>query len=159
MCSLRFENNFLTFGQVRFRFENSCLAIERVRFASKIIFLLSKVFASLRYRRKHHYRSFRSLSFRYLCHYYRIHTEITGSLRLENNFLTIEFVRFASIQKKTPLSKFTFAFRFHIVAITTTIQNVYFRFQSFYNIKYRLQRKVEISVRNGELLTIYSSAV
>ncbi len=31
--------------------------IERVCFASKIIFLLSKVFASLRYRRKHHYRS------------------------------------------------------------------------------------------------------
>ena len=30
----------------------------------KIICLLSKVFASLRYRRKHHYRSFRSLSFR-----------------------------------------------------------------------------------------------
>ncbi len=33
-CSLRFENNLLT--------------IERVRFASKIIFLLSKVFALLR---------------------------------------------------------------------------------------------------------------
>jgi hypothetical protein len=32
MCSLRFENNFLTIGHVRFRFENSCLAIERVRF-------------------------------------------------------------------------------------------------------------------------------
>ena len=37
MCSLRFENNFLTIGNVRFRLENSCLAIERVRFASKII--------------------------------------------------------------------------------------------------------------------------
>jgi hypothetical protein len=35
MCSLRFENNFLTDGRVCFRFENSCLAIERVRFASK----------------------------------------------------------------------------------------------------------------------------
>ena len=48
MCSLRFENNFLTIGHVRFRFENSCLAIERVRFASKIIFVLSNVFASFR---------------------------------------------------------------------------------------------------------------
>ncbi len=48
MCSLRFENNFLTIGQVRFRFENSCLAIEPVRFASKIIFVLSNVFASFR---------------------------------------------------------------------------------------------------------------
>ncbi len=38
MCLLRFENNFLTIGHVRFRFENSCLAMERVRFASKIIF-------------------------------------------------------------------------------------------------------------------------
>jgi hypothetical protein len=33
MCSLRFENNFLT--------------VERIRFASKIIFLLSNVFALL----------------------------------------------------------------------------------------------------------------
>jgi hypothetical protein len=48
MCSLRFENNFLTVGHVRFCFENSCLAIERVRFASKIIFVLSNVFASFR---------------------------------------------------------------------------------------------------------------
>jgi hypothetical protein len=48
MCSLRFENNFLTIGHVRFRFENSCLAIEHVRFASKIIFLVSDVFASIR---------------------------------------------------------------------------------------------------------------
>jgi hypothetical protein len=46
MCSLRFENNFLTVGHVRFRLENSCLAIERVRFASKIICVLSNVFAS-----------------------------------------------------------------------------------------------------------------
>jgi hypothetical protein len=46
MCSLRFENNFLTIGHVRFRFENSCLAIERVQFASKIIFVLCNVFAS-----------------------------------------------------------------------------------------------------------------
>ncbi len=33
-------------------------------------FLLSNVFASLRYQRKPHYQSFRSLSFRYRCHYY-----------------------------------------------------------------------------------------
>ncbi len=39
MCSLRFENNFLTIDHVRFRFENSCLSIERVPFASKLIFL------------------------------------------------------------------------------------------------------------------------
>jgi hypothetical protein len=32
------------------------------------------------------------------------------SLRFENNFLTIEGVRFASISKKTPLSKLSFAF-------------------------------------------------
>jgi hypothetical protein len=32
------------------------------------------------------------------------------SLRLENNLLTIEGVRFASISKKTPLSKLLFAF-------------------------------------------------
>ncbi len=48
MCSLRFVNNFLTNGRVRFRFENSCLAIERVRFASKIFFVLSNAFASFR---------------------------------------------------------------------------------------------------------------
>jgi hypothetical protein len=48
MCSLRFENNFLTIGHVRFCFENSCLAIERVRITSKIIFVLSNVFASFR---------------------------------------------------------------------------------------------------------------
>jgi hypothetical protein len=46
MCSLRFEKNFLTDGRVRFRFENRCLNIECVRFASKIIFVLSNVFAS-----------------------------------------------------------------------------------------------------------------
>jgi hypothetical protein len=34
MCSLRFENNFLTIEHVRFRFENICLTIEGVRFAS-----------------------------------------------------------------------------------------------------------------------------
>jgi hypothetical protein len=32
------------------------------------------------------------------------------SLRFENNLLTIEDVRFASISKKTPLSKLSFAF-------------------------------------------------
>jgi hypothetical protein len=48
MCSLLFENYFLTIGHVRFRFENSCLAIERVRFASNIIFVLSNVFALFR---------------------------------------------------------------------------------------------------------------
>ncbi len=75
MCSLRFENNFLTIRHVPFRFENSCLAIERVCFASKLIFVLS------------------------VC-----------SLRFENNLHTIEGVRFASIMKKTPLSKLSFAF-------------------------------------------------
>jgi hypothetical protein len=48
MCSLRFENNFLTIGHVRFLLENSCVAIERVRFDSKIICVLSNVFASFR---------------------------------------------------------------------------------------------------------------
>jgi hypothetical protein len=46
MSSLRFKNNFLSIEHVRCRLENSCLAIERVRFASKIIFVLSNVFAS-----------------------------------------------------------------------------------------------------------------
>jgi hypothetical protein len=32
------------------------------------------------------------------------------SLRFENNFLTVEAVRFASISKKTPLSKLSFPF-------------------------------------------------
>jgi hypothetical protein len=32
------------------------------------------------------------------------------SLRFENNLLTVEAVRFASISKKTPLSKLSFAF-------------------------------------------------
>ncbi len=75
MCSLRFANKFLSVGHVRFRLENSYIAIECVRFASKIIFILSNVFASF-----------------------------------ENNLLTIEGVRFASISKKTPLSKLSFAF-------------------------------------------------
>jgi hypothetical protein len=48
MCSLRFDNNFLTIGHVRFRFKTSCLAMERVRFASKIISVLTNVFASFR---------------------------------------------------------------------------------------------------------------
>jgi hypothetical protein len=48
MCSLRFENNFLTIGHLRFRFKNSCLAIERVRFASKKFFVQANVFASFR---------------------------------------------------------------------------------------------------------------
>ncbi len=48
MCSLHFEKKFLTDGRVRFCVENSCLNIERVRFASKIIFVLSNVFASFR---------------------------------------------------------------------------------------------------------------
>ncbi len=74
MCSLCFENNFLTIGHIRFRFENSRLAIERVRFASKIICVLSNVF------------------------------------RFKNNLLAIEGVRFASISKKTPFSKLSFAF-------------------------------------------------
>ncbi len=48
MCFLCFVNNFLTIGHVRFCFENSCLAIERVRFATKLISVLSNVFALFR---------------------------------------------------------------------------------------------------------------
>ncbi len=51
----------------------------------------------------------------------------TGSLHLENNFLTIKFVRFASILKKHRYGTLRSLFVF-IVAITTTIQNIYFRF-------------------------------
>jgi hypothetical protein len=43
------------------------------------------------------------------------------SLRFENNLLTIEGVRFASISKKTPLSKLFVRFRFASVAITSTL--------------------------------------
>jgi hypothetical protein len=39
------------------------------------------------------------------------------SLRFKNNLLTIEGVRFASISKKTPLSKLSFAF----VSLTTRL--------------------------------------
>jgi hypothetical protein len=37
MCSLPFENNFLTIGHVCFLLENNYLAIQHVRFASKIM--------------------------------------------------------------------------------------------------------------------------
>jgi hypothetical protein len=59
MCSLRFENNLLT--------------DRRVRFASKTIFFLSNVFASLQ----------KLFSFYVMCF-----------LRFENNFLTVGHVRF-----------------------------------------------------------------
>jgi hypothetical protein len=86
MCSLRFENNFLTIGHVRFRFENSCLAIEFVRFASKIIFVLSNVFAS----------------FRKLFAYYR-----RCSLRfdIEENTIIEAFVRFSFASVAIPSTK------------------------------------------------------
>jgi len=49
MCSLSFKNNVLTVGGVPFALKkNSFLSIERVRFASKITFVISNVFASLR---------------------------------------------------------------------------------------------------------------
>jgi hypothetical protein len=51
------------------RFENIFCSIQCVRFTSKIICLLLKEFALLRYRRKHHYRSFHSFSFQYCCQY------------------------------------------------------------------------------------------
>ncbi len=97
MCSIRFENKFCYCQRCLFRSEKIFLSIERVRFALKTILFLSNVFASLRnnfltiehvriaskiisllsnvfallwYRRKPHYRSFRSLSFRYRCHNY-----------------------------------------------------------------------------------------
>jgi hypothetical protein len=58
-------------------------------FALKTVVLLSNVFASFR---------------KYFLFY------LMCSLRFENNFLTIEGVRFASISKKTLLSKLSFAF-------------------------------------------------
>ena len=74
-CSLRFENDFF--------------AIERVRFASKIIFFLSNVFASLR----------RWFSFYLMC-LLRFENNFLSvghvRLRFENSFLAIERVRFAS---------------------------------------------------------------
>jgi hypothetical protein len=114
MCSLLFENN---------NFSISC-----VRYAWKIIFFLSNVFASLQ----------KWFSFYLMCSlrfennfltigHVRVRFEnsclaiecvpftskiIYGlskcSLHFKNNLLTIEGVRFASISKKTPLSKLSF---------------------------------------------------
>ncbi len=89
MCSLRFENNFLSIYCVRFALKIIFFNVGRVRFALETVFLLSNMFASLR---------------TYLL-FYRM-----SSLRFENNLLTVEAVRFASISKKTPLSKLSFAF-------------------------------------------------
>jgi hypothetical protein len=47
------------------------------------------------------------------------------SLRFENYLITIEGVRFASISKKTPLSKLSFAFVSNSVAITTVYYTDY----------------------------------
>ncbi len=52
---------------------------------------LSNMFASLRYRRKRHYRSFRSLSFRYRCHYYRWGSALCFSLSSASFFLSLIF--------------------------------------------------------------------
>jgi hypothetical protein len=116
MCSLCFENKFLTDGGFRFasklifflskvftllsklfsfyimcslRFENNLLTVGRVRFAFKINFFLLYVFDSLR----------KYFLFNRMC-----------SLRFENNLLTIEGVCFASILKKMHLLKLSFAF-------------------------------------------------
>ncbi len=62
MCSLLFENNFLSNLMCSLHFEKNFLTDKHVRFALKIICLLSKVFSSLRYRRKHRYRRFCSLA-------------------------------------------------------------------------------------------------
>ncbi len=103
MCSLRFENNFLTIGHVRFCFKNSCLAIEHVRFPSKLIFFLSDMFAfALKtvFLPSNVFASFRKQFLFY----------VMCSFRFKNNLLSIEGVRFASISKKTPLLKLSFAF-------------------------------------------------
>ncbi len=66
-CSLRFARFKFYISLLRFvQYLNSFIQTCSLRF--KINFQLSKVFASLRYRRKHHYRSFRSASLRYPCH-------------------------------------------------------------------------------------------
>jgi hypothetical protein len=46
------------------------------------------------------------------------------SLRFENNLLTIESVRFASISKKTPLSKLSFAFVSLALPLLKRIKNL-----------------------------------
>jgi hypothetical protein len=73
MCSLCIKTIFYGVGRVRFasncyqtcsiRIKNGFLSLYYVRFALKIIFLLSNMFAWLRYQRKHYYRSFPSLCF------------------------------------------------------------------------------------------------
>jgi hypothetical protein len=47
------------------------------------------------------------------------------SLRFENNLLTIEGVRFASISKKTPLSKLSFAFVSLALPLLVVLASVY----------------------------------
>ncbi len=89
MCSLRFKNNSFSIYCVRFASKNNLCFVGGVRFSFKIVFLLSNVFASLR----------KYFLFYRMC-----------LLRFENNLLIIEGVRFASISKKTPLSKLSFAF-------------------------------------------------
>jgi hypothetical protein len=48
LCSLRFENNLLNVGRVRFALKTVFLISNVFRFASKKFFILSNVFASLR---------------------------------------------------------------------------------------------------------------
>jgi hypothetical protein len=55
-------------------------------------------------------------------------------LRFENNLLTIEGVRFASISKKTPLSKLSFAFvslALPLLIPTNTVHTVLYDFMHF----------------------------
>jgi hypothetical protein len=75
MCSLRLENNFLI--------------TERVRFALKTIFFLSNVFAS-------NQKIFLLPSEVFVLVSKEFSYYPTYSLRFENNFLSIECVRFAS---------------------------------------------------------------
>ncbi len=116
-------------GTRSFCFVNKFL-VERVRLASTIIFLLSDVFVSLwkqfsfyqicSLRFENNFCYCRRCSFRFeriflLSNVFALlwkqfYFYLLCSLRCENNFLTIECVRFASISKKTPLSKLSFAF-------------------------------------------------
>jgi hypothetical protein len=77
------------------------------------------------------------------------------SLRFENNFLTVEGVRFASIWKKTPLSKLSFAF----VSLALPLLITSYIFLYFLEItapvkslQFPEERPRRFDVRKGELI-------
>ncbi len=76
------------------------------------------------------------------------------SLRFENNFLTIEGVRFASISKKTPFSKLSFAFvSLALPLLEGSLYNGIFTFpdSSYYPIEMQSLAGFRVMFRNNFL--------